>query len=189
MRWRLVAVIGMSLLVCAVVGALLDQIHVQSGALSYERADLLGQPWWVAPQFGLLLTLALVGAAMVPGGSDAPSGRSLAWSMCVFVGAYVATGMCEAFTSRADVRLALLIMLVVVALVSRRWRWSELVVPASLVIVGCAWESNLVSTGAFTYEHRDLFGVPFWLAGIYACGAGCALDIGRLARHRISAQT
>ena len=41
-------------------GALCDQIHVQSGALSYPHPAVFDQACWVAPQFGVGMIVVLL---------------------------------------------------------------------------------------------------------------------------------
>ena len=67
-RWGGVFVAG------SVGGALLDQLHVRGGVISYKRRRFPRQPWWVAPQFGLAtiaILTALLGFGLLNGGRAA----------------------------------------------------------------------------------------------------------------------
>ena len=66
MRRRMLFLLG------GAAGAGLDQIHVRTGVLSYASPGRLGQPWWVAPQFGAAAVAVFESARPLSAHVDAP---------------------------------------------------------------------------------------------------------------------
>ena len=161
-------------------GAALDRIHVRSGVLSYPAS---GQPWWVAPQFGLA-TIAVLGAgnAFVPDDNADAALPTMAVDAAWFVGSYAATGALDRRHPRA---LALAFVVCAVARARRRHDRARVIAFAlALAAVGTAYEHALAGTGAFGYRDPQLGNVPAWLPGLYLQGAPLAVDlVGRRGRN------
>ena len=151
-------------------GALLDQIHVRGGVLSYPKPDLARQPWWVAPQFGV--GALLVDASARPMARRAAP-RSLAPDAAWFFASYLASG---AFR-RWPRMLAFAFLVTWMARVRREPVLAGYSV--ALAAAGTAYESWWSSTGAFSYSSPDVAGVPLWLPGLYLHGAPLALAVAR----------
>ena len=162
------------LFVGTVVGPLLDQIHVQSGALDYEHPWLWGQAWWVGPQFGVAFAFLAATAVAVQhhlGTREpdmVPTARivqQFAW----FLAAYAATGLLW--------REPLLLALLLVAALAVRVATVRPDRPAIrtimlLAVVGTAYEATLSAIpGTFGYADTSGLPVPVWLPLLYAHGA------------------
>ena len=149
-------------------GALLDQIHVRRGVLSYPKPTVAGQPWWVAPQFGVGALVVERSARRVP----SPP-RSVASDAAWFFGAYAATGLLR----RWPRALAAVFAATWLARVRRQPALAAYSV--ALALGGSAYEGWWSSTGAFSYADPDVGGVPMWLPGLYLHGAPLAVDVAR----------
>jgi hypothetical protein len=155
-------------------GALCDQIHVRSGALSYPHPAVFDQAWWVAPQFGVGILVVLT--AVRPFARRAPGRSRTAIDAVLFLAAYGATGLFHRWPVGLTVVLpiAWLVRLAVDDDRGLLLVWSLL-----LALGGTLYEGTLAGTGAFHYTRPDVYHVPMWLPGIYLNGAALALDVGR----------
>jgi hypothetical protein len=171
------------LAVClGVLGAALDQFHVQSELLSYPDPAWWDQAAWVPLNFAVLLTglVALtipLGRVAAARGVRSPDGARLAADFAWFVGAYGLSGLVA-----PDAPEALAIGYVAVWLVRIGFREDRaLLYPfgIALAVAGCVAEAIEIELGWFAYADPDVIGVPLWLAGIYLHGAPLALDIAR----------
>lgn len=155
-------------IVGAVMGTLLDLIHVQSGVLYYASPFYPGgQAFWVPLLFGaaaLVLVRGYRSFAEFLGVRDPiASTNSLTEAALGFVAAYAATGLFH------EHELLLTAALVV------SWAWHQKRHPGEggvpyavgLAIAGSFFEAALSSTGAFSYTSPDLLGVPVWLFALY----------------------
>jgi hypothetical protein len=178
-------------LIGGVLGAALDQIHVQFGVLSYppEVASFLGQPWWVAPNFGLgallMLTAARPFASAIEGRAETPDARRYLIDSAWFVGAYLASGILK--------DQPLILALAYLVSWAGRIAIRRAGIPVALYSIGLGaggaiYESTLSSTGAFTYLVPVLFRVPIWLPGLYAHGAPLAISMALTMRARRAAR-
>jgi hypothetical protein len=157
-------------------GVLCDQIHVQLGVLWYPKPFLFGQAWWVAPLFGAATPAILLGAKAVRRRLErtvrVPDLVRIAYGFAWFLGAYFLTGLAGASS-------AALAAVFVVSWIARVFREPDprtsIAFGLLLASGGVAFESLLSSTGAFFYYRPDLFGVPWWLFGLYLHGAPLAL--------------
>jgi hypothetical protein len=162
----------------ALGGAALDQIHVQAGVLAYPHANLLDQPWWVGPQFGvavvaMVLTARPLARGMAPAGT-ARLGAGALW----FTGAYAASGL---LGNRHPGFLASALGATwVVRVARRRERGPVVVASVVLALAGVVYEGTLCGAGVFHYVHPSVYHVPIWLAGLYLQGAPLLLDVTRL---------
>jgi len=149
----------------AVVGTLLDQIHVRFGVLWYAHPVLFGQAFWVPLVFGaggLVLVNSHAALIALGGGRPAPPGPRAAQAT-LFVGAYLLTGI-AADRPRLVLGVLTAAWLVRVALSPSR----ELVLAGlAFAVGGPLFEAALAATGGFSYDRPDLFGVPCWLPALY----------------------
>ena len=168
----------LTLILGSIGGLLCDQIHVQFGVLWYAEPDLLGQPWWVGPQFGLALIVILLGSKPLAKRSQAPMPEllSIAGGFAVFIAAYLATGILK---DQPLLLSAILLASWLVRILKRPDRWVAIGHALLLALGGVAYESALSSTGVFSYASPDLGWVPVWLPLLYAHGAPVALDVTR----------
>jgi hypothetical protein len=163
----------------AAAGAALDQIHVQTGVLSYRKPTFLRQSWWVAPQFGVaavaIAEAARAFAARSPDGGESRSiglGPDAVW----FVASYVSTGLCR----RWPRALSTLLLLTFFARLARRDDAGRVAVFAfGLAAFGTGYEHTLSGSGAFSYADPDVGNVPLWLPILYLQGAPLAIDLVR----------
>lgn len=172
---RLAPYVFLVFVVGLVAGPLLDQIHVQSGALSYSHPWLWDQAWWVGPQFGLAFAFLAAVAVTTQHhlGTRAPEFvpvvrivQQFAW----FVAAYAATGL---LWRHPIVLCALLVVGLAIRLVSVRPDAPTRRVIVLLALAGTAYEGTLSSLpGTFSYAETHIaLPVPIWLPLLYAHGA------------------
>ena len=161
----------------AIGGAAYDQIHVQAGVLAYPRADVLGQSWWVAPNFGLAAVMIAVTGAWVARWAqrlrvqpvtDSELFSGFAW----FTLAYLASAL---LPFAPPVTFGLFLATWLARVLPRPDRLPQLVEGVGLALCGTSFEAALSATGAFHYLHPDLGLVPAWLPGLYLHGAPLAL--------------
>lgn len=163
-------------------GAACDQIHVRSAILRYRDPALLGQAWWVAPQFGLavvaMVTLAGPLAEAVPPAGPAEVTGDALW----FLAAYGASG---AVGNSHPVALAATFVTLWALRLWRRPRPLPVaVVSVVLAAAGVLYEGSVAATGAFHYVHPDVYHVPLWLAGLYLQGAPLLVSVAPYAAGR-----
>jgi hypothetical protein len=176
---RVVALTIAEVILGGIGGALCDQIHVRTGVLTYPESFLLGQPWWVAPVFGLGAPLVLFGAMPFARTAPVPTRRDLWFGFFWFLAAYAGSGLVG---DRAPALYAAVLGVTFAARVAlARDRRSLLVFSLLLAAGGCLWEGFLSSTGAFAYA-RPLYWVPIWLPGLYLHGAPLAIAVARALR-------
>ncbi|MEW5847263.1 MAG: hypothetical protein AB2A00_00565 [Myxococcota bacterium] len=154
-----------------VVGTSLDALHVVTGVLSYAHPTLGVQAWWVPLLFagaGLALgeghhqVASRLAGRKLPPASTAEMIRGLLF----LVGVYGSSGFIQAWPYPA---LALYVVLFAVAvlLTPGDARPALMLHAAGAALLGPVVESTISSTGAFWYNHPDLFNVTVWLPGIY----------------------
>jgi hypothetical protein len=164
------------------LGAVLDQIHIQSGLLSYPDPWLWDQAPWVPLNFAVLLTLLVVTTIPIGRVADArgyayPARGRLAADFAWFVGAAAVSGLAGPDSPGL---LAIAYVVVWVPRIALREERS-LLYPfgIALALAGCGVEAAEIELGWFSYAEPDVIGVPFWLAGIYLHGAPLALVAAR----------
>lgn len=155
-------------------GAALDQIHVRAGVLSYRTPAVIGQAWWVAPQFGAAaVAIAETVRPFARGVSDPRRGR-IAVDLGWFVSSYVATGL----VPRRRLTLLAILSLAFLARMKHRTDAKPVVAFALLLaVVGTSYEHYLSESDLFSYANADLGNVPWWLPALYAQGAPLAIDL------------
>jgi hypothetical protein len=164
------------------LGAACDQVHVQSGLLSYPDPWLWDQAAWVPLNFAVLLTglvlvtIPLTGVAAARGVPE-PGDRRLVADLAWFVGAYGLSGLVA-----PDYPDALTIAYVAVWIPRIALRDDRMFLypyGVALALAGCLVEAVEIELGWFSYADPDVIGVPFWLAGIYLHGAPLAFGVAR----------
>jgi hypothetical protein len=153
-------------------GAALDRVHVRNGVLTYP--DAAGQPWWVAPQFGIA-TIGMLESARAFADDDTDSAAGIVTGAAWFVGSYAASGALD----RRHARALTAALLLCAAMRIKRRRDRGRVIPFALLLTaaGTAYEHFLAGTGAFSYAQPGLGNVPAWLPGLYLQGAPLAIDL------------
>lgn len=163
------------------LGAALDQIHVQAGLLSYPDPAWWDQAWWVPLNFAVLLTsLVAVTAPLARGrlaGEPPPGDLRLATDFAWFAGAYGLSGLIAPDAPGLLAAAYLVAWLARIAL--RPERRFLLGFGVALALAGCAVEAAEIALGWFSYADPDVAGVPLWLAGIYLHGSPLALGVAR----------
>lgn len=178
------------LLICfalgAVLGTLLDGIHVYGDVLTYPDPAFGRWAWFVPLEFGLLGAAA---AALLPliestsAGSPEmgrSSGRRLGerplidWSpgrrlgeLLLFFALYATTALAD---GHAAVALAVVLLLLAAARLALSPEIGDLPYVVVAAVLGPAAEAVLVAGGAFCYSHPDVIGIPYWLPGLWANG-------------------
>lgn len=151
-------------------GAALDQIHVRMGVLYYATPLWFDQAWWVVPLFGAATVATITGARMWVDASPTMREHELLDAGSWFVAAYWASGQWQAHP------IGLLVAYVIAFLVRTQHRptwWFAL----ALAVCGLVVEATISATGAFSYYHPDLFGLPLWLPGLYLHAAPFGLAV------------
>ncbi len=150
----------------------LDALHVVTGVLTYRNPMLGLQDWWAVPLFvgaGLALGLGHRHAALPLSRRQTLPASSLAAAMAgllSLVFCYASSGFLQSWPLLA-LFIYCVIFTVAVFLVDPRARPTLLVHAVGAGLIGPAVEIFISSTGAFTYGHPDVFGVAYWLPGIY----------------------
>lgn len=167
----------------AIGGTLLDQIHVRAHVLRYAHPFLAGQPWWVAPQFGIAVVVIIVACVAIA--------RRMVFARdpvpfvadgTVFAIAYVVTGVLRKYPWAIAV---ILFALWVGMLLVHRERALLLTISLSLAVAGPIYESLLIWTGAFHYTVTPLvLRDPAWLPLLYLNGGVLAASAARAAINR-----
>ena len=147
----------------AVVGTLLDRIHVASGVLWYTAPALAGQALWVPAVFGLGALLLMSGHRIFPPREGRVAPATLVAPALGLVVAYVATAV---FAAR-PLALAAGLVLAWVARVVPEPTFDKLAVGATFALCGPLVEALLSATGGFFYRRPDVLGVPLWLPALY----------------------
>ena len=166
------------------LGAALDQIHVQSGVLAYPDPAWWDQAWWVPLNFAVLLTslvavtigLARIGEPLLEG-TATPTNGALAADFAWFAGAYALSGLVA--PERPGLLAATYLALWAARIAVRSDRRFLLPYGIALAIAGCTVEAVEIAFGWFSYADPGIAGVPLWLAGIYLHGAPLALGVAR----------
>ena len=155
----------------AVLGMLLDGIHVYGDVESYPDPLLGRWAWFVPLEFGAAGVLAgaliprlepLVGPPRPPRWTPAVRVAEF----CLLVAAYVSTVVLDG----APVVVTLgLVALLVFRLLLRpvRGDWAYALIAA---IAGPAAEALISAAGAFDYAEPDFAGIPMWLPALWANG-------------------
>jgi hypothetical protein len=171
--WLLLFVLG------GLGGAALDQIHVQSGILSYPHPWALDQAWWVAPQFGVAVVVMVVGSSPLARRTSLRASGVVLVDGAWFVAAYGASGLWG--RHHAGVLAAVLGVSWLARMAVRRDRNWLVLAGVLLAAGGVLYEGTVAGAGAFHYTRPDVYHVPVWLAGIYLHGAPVLIDAaGRL---------
>jgi len=176
-----------SLLAIALAGFFLgpigDQIHVRTGTLSYAHPWLLGQAWWVGPQFAIAFVLIGVGGVLIDRQFHqrlVPSHSApVAIQIIGFVGAYLLSGLLHDWPWAVAALLVTFMLVRALPTIGDPDR-AMLVTGLVLLVGGTVYEAIMSEhRNAFTYEHPHIGGAPIWLPLLYASGAPLAIKLAR----------
>jgi hypothetical protein len=156
----------------AVVGTLLDGIHLLGDVLVYDQQAFGEWAWFVPLEFGLAGLLAGLAIPVIERavGLSPPWRPTLALriaELLLFAAAYGATALWDGdgapwlmlgLTALLGVRLWL-------APVAGDWAYA-----AAAALLGPLAEIAISATGAFDYTHPDFAGIPMWLPALWANG-------------------
>lgn len=167
----------------ATAGSLLDGIHTHSGMTLYPTPWIWMMAWWTPLVFGFAVVsiagnhLWLDRVAPRP----APSTENVLFAVTTFVAAYFATGYLP-FDNPP--KIAILAAMAVGAWLAFDRSWQGALMAIVTAVLGPLFEVGMTHLGLFQHLHPDVWGVPLWLCGLYACAS---VAIGNLAR-RLSAE-
>ena len=156
----------------AVIGTLLDGLHLLGDVLSYEHESFGDWAWFVPLEFGLAGLAAGIAIPWIE--RAAGPGRLPRWSpaerlleLVLLAALYGATALWDG--DGAVWLLAGLSSLVVARLVlwSVPGDWAYAAIAA---VLGPLGEILISATGAFDYAHPDFAGIPMWLPALWANG-------------------
>lgn len=163
----------------AIVGALLDHLHVWGGVLDYPDVYFWGQAWWVTALFGTA-TLALLWPWRL-GFRGKQRRWPSAWPALIYLLLFAAA-YATSVALKNEPKLALAVFVALwlpfAVRIGRR-----LVVYCLLTAAGgVLTEAYLVHIGAFRYlapGQMGIMAVPIWLPGLYlwACLAVRGIDL------------
>ncbi len=162
-------------------GHALDALHVVTGVLTYRNPMLGLQDWWAVPLFvgaGLALGLGHRHAAIPLSRAQTLPPTNLRSALLGFgalVFCYGSSGLLQSWPL-ADLIVYLSIFMGAVYFVDDRARPTLLVHAVGAALLGPAVEIYISSTGAFSYVHPDVFGVAYWLPGIYVNAPSAAIS-------------
>lgn len=159
----------------ALLGSLLDSMHVHGGTAFYANPMEMGISWWTPLIMGV--------AAMAIGYShfkihpNVPNLKPvLLLSMFCFIISYALSAFLPVSNSAKTLIISLL-YLIGWGLYDRTFL--SLILAMSTAIIGSAVEGSLGATGFFVYTHPDYFLVPLWLLPLYANASSACGNLGR----------
>jgi len=163
----------------ATFGTALDALHVHSGVEHYPMPVLFGLAWWVPLLFGAAVVAISYSHPMIdpllhharPFHRLSSSFGELTWLLLAYL---ISASMLESIAMAG-----LLFQIYFNFWLLAGGGWQSLLrahVPAS---TGTLVEMMLVASGAFSYLHPDVLGVPYWLPFIYASASLAVGDLGR----------
>ena len=163
----------------ATLGTALDAVHVHTGVERYPAPVLFGLAWWVPLLFGAAAVAIGYSHPMVDPllHHDRPSHRlsssfaELTWLLLAY--------LISASTLESLVKVGLLFLIYFNFWLLMGGGWQNLLLSLVTAITGALIEMILVASGAFSYLHPDILGVPYWLPFIYACASLAVGDFGR----------
>ncbi len=164
----------------AVVATLCDANHAHTGALSYPNPLFFGQAGWVFPGFILAFfsmtfiyyTLApsLLGRMANPDSTTEGPLQPFVETLISFMLVYLMSG----FGNNEPALLAFIFYgTFVIRLIFTYERMFILVVALALAFGGMFVEGLMTQLDQVHYRQPEIFGVPFWLGGLYMHGALC----------------
>jgi hypothetical protein len=155
----------------ALLGTLLDGIHLYGDVESYPHPAFGRWAWFVPLEFGtagVLVGLLIPHLERLVGPQEPPYWPPLVRvaELCLLVAAYVSTVLL------ADAPLVVTLALVTLLAVRLRFAavrgdWAYALAAA---VAGPAVEAALAATGAFEYADPDIAGIPIWLPALWANG-------------------
>lgn len=162
----------------AMIATLCDANHVYTQTLSYPNPFFAGQAWWVFPGFFLVfafmgityVTLVRVVQGVMPVATSQAAGNAPAMveALVTFALVYLLSG----FGNESPGLLSLIFFgsffLRLAVTYERGW---ALLLAILLGIGGMVGEGLISLFGQVSYRHVDVFGVPYWLGGLYMHGA------------------
>jgi hypothetical protein len=165
-------------LIGAAVATTCDMNHAFTGALHYPSPAFLKQAWWVFPMFTLVFIIMsltyLVMVNFMPSTishslSKRPGdARSFIEAMIPFVLVYLLSG----FGYKNPLLLSIIFYsLFIVRLLFTYERRFLLWVAILLAVGGMLGEGVLTKLDMVKYTLPEVFGVPYWLGGLYVHGA------------------
>jgi hypothetical protein len=153
----------------AVLGTMLDGIHVYRDVLSYETPAFGRWAWFVPVEFGLLgagvgFLVPLIEGRITGGRSNWSAGRRLG-ELLLFFALYAASAVAD---GRAAAALAMVLLLLAIVRLALGPTAGDLPYVAAAAVLGPAVEAVIAGAGAFSYSHPDFIGIPYWLPGLWA---------------------
>ena len=153
-------------LASAVIGTLLDKIHTAFDVLRYAHPCFGKQSCLVPVIMGgagaaVVLTSALYRVLLRRPAVGTTA--AVVISGVAFAGAYLASGLLQEWPLGL---LGAYVLVLSVTLVARP-RLERTALVATAIVVGTTAELVLTQCGFFTYPHPNLFGLPYWIGGLY----------------------
>jgi Protein of unknown function (DUF2878) len=152
----------------ALLGTLLDGIHLYGDVESYPHPEVGRWAWFVPLEFGLAGAAA---GALIPtleriAGPPRPPPSNRIAELALIVAAYLSTVVLDETPVLVAAGLvALLALRLTLRPVRGDWLYALLG-----AVVGPAIEATLSAAGAFDYANPDLAGIPLWLPALWANG-------------------
>ena len=167
----------------AVLGTLLDGVHVTTATTRYAHPFVLGLAWWVPGLFaGAALAIGFSHrlADRVVGRDVRPGRRAVIAGLVVLLALWATSGLVK------PARAALVVL--VPASLATWWALERtavgLVLALATAAVGVGVEATLASRGVFSYVAPDAGRVASWLPWLYVAAS---VAVGNLARYLATA--
>ena len=177
MKFKLIKILPFALL-GAVVATICDANHVFTEALSYPEPFLFGQAWFVFPGFVVAFTFMglnyLFAPSLFPKAATS-SESTTEGSVSVFVENLLFFMMVYLLSGFGNYE-PIILSVIFYASFLIRWfftyeRMFILLFAIVLGIGGMAVEGAMTQFDLVHYREPEIFGVPFWLGGVYMHGA------------------
>jgi hypothetical protein len=162
----------------AVLGTLLDGVHVATATTRYAHPLVLGLAWWVPLLFAgaaVAIGLSHLAADAALGRAPRPDGGSVAIGLALCLALWAASGLVKP----AGRALGLLAPASLAVWWFLDGTLAGLVFALATAVAGVAVEATLVSTGAFAYVAPDAGRVASWLPWLYVAAAVAVANFAR----------
>ncbi len=162
----------------AAVSTICDLNHAYTGALSYPEPFIYLQPWWPFPGFTIaFFTMAFLYfklSPLMPFNYNKLSTKTnndikpFVESLIIYMLIYLISGFGH---KESNILIILFYGLFFIRIIFSYDRIFILITAIILAIGGVIGEGLLIKFNLVLYKNPEIFGVPYWLGGVYMHGA------------------